>query len=87
MHFQRRLTAQQPLCLWQALASHNSAITLSDGYGNRDEIYTEYLRWLDKLGAKHDLQTNNQWVSVTDQLNLGVRVLELDVHFVAVSVK
>ena len=36
-------------------------------------------------GAKHELQTNNQWFSLTDQLNMGVRVLELDVHFVAVG--
>ena len=36
-------------------------------------------------GSQHELQTNNQWLSMTDQLNLGVRVLELDVHFVAVG--
>lgn len=28
------------------------------------------------------IQTNNQWLSMTDQLHLGVRMLELDVHWV-----
>ena len=27
------------------------------------------------------LQTNNQYLSLTDQLNLGVRIVELDTHF------
>ena len=49
MSFQLRLSRRQPLCLGQALASHNSAITLADGYGNRDDIYSAYLRWLDHL--------------------------------------
>ena len=31
------------------------------------------------------LQTNNQYLSLTDQMNLGVRVVELDTHFFDVS--
>lgn len=27
------------------------------------------------------LQTNNQVLSLTDQMNLGVRIVELDTHF------
>lgn len=27
------------------------------------------------------LRTNNQWLSLTDQLNLGVRVVEVDTHW------
>lgn len=27
------------------------------------------------------LVTNNQWLSLTDQLNLGVRLVELDTHW------
>jgi hypothetical protein len=27
------------------------------------------------------LRTSNQWLSLTDQLNLGVRALELDTHY------
>jgi hypothetical protein len=30
------------------------------------------------------LRTNDQWLSVTDQLNLGVRSVELDTHWVEV---
>lgn len=83
MQYQMNLTRKQPLCYSQLLATHNSAITLADGYGNRDGLYSAYLRWLKTFGATSDLHTNNQWLSLTDQLNLGVRVLELDVHFVA----
>ena len=28
------------------------------------------------------IQTNNQWLSLTDQLRLGVRMIELDTHWV-----
>lgn len=31
------------------------------------------------------LQTNNQFLSLTDQMNLGVRIVELDTHFFDVS--
>ena len=31
------------------------------------------------------LQTNNQYLSLTDQMNLGVRIVELDTHFFDVS--
>lgn len=34
--------------------------------------------------GKSQLRTNNQWLSLTDQLRLGVRALELDTHFVQV---
>lgn len=30
------------------------------------------------------METNNQWFSLTDQLNMGARLLELDVHWVKV---
>lgn len=32
-------------------------------------------------GTTPVLRTNNQWLSVTDQLNLGVRVVEVDTHW------
>lgn len=35
---------------------------------------------------KHEsVETNDQWFSLTDQLNMGVRLLELDVHWVKVK--
>lgn len=39
----------QTLCYAQMLGTHNSAITLADGYGNRDDIYTSYLSWIGTL--------------------------------------
>ena len=32
------------------------------------------------------LQTNNQVLSLTDQMNLGVRIVELDTHFFDVRI-
>ena len=34
--------------------------------------------------GRSKLRTNNQWLSLTDQLRLGVRALELDTHYVQV---
>jgi len=79
MDFQLRMARRQPLCYAQVPGAHNAAITLADGYGNRDLMYESYLRW---LGRGSRLETNNQWLSLTDQLALGVRVVELDVHLV-----
>jgi hypothetical protein len=84
MGYQLALARKQPLCYAQMLGTHNSAVTLANGYGNRDAVYSGYLKWLGTLGARTELETNNQWVSLTDQLNLGVRALELDVHWVQV---
>lgn len=45
--------------------------------------FFKYIKW-----ALHDftnapLHTNNQLLSLTDQLNLGVRSVELDTHWVS----
>jgi hypothetical protein len=34
-------------------------------------------------GQPPELFTNDQWLSLTDQLNIGVRFVELDTHWVA----
>eukprot|EP00210_Caulerpa_lentillifera_P004079 g3892.t1 len=75
------LTRELPICYAQWLGSHNSGITLSDGYGNRDPYYTKLLK-LTKWDKDYVFETHNQLFSLTDQLNMGVRVLELDVHWV-----
>lgn len=68
------------MCNASLAATHNSAITLADGFGARDAAHSAVLaRWLGKYGGR--FVTNNQLLSLTDQLNLGVRALELDVHF------
>lgn len=85
---QAALVRDLPLCLTSLLGTHNSAITLADGYGNLDEHfrqYFKYIRWAVADFAESPLRTNDQWLSVTDQLNLGVRSVELDTHWVGVS--
>lgn len=82
---QTKLVQTLPLCYATLLGTHNSAISLADGYGNLDDYFQgffKYIRW-----ALHDfsgapLHTNNQLLSLTDQLNLGVRSVELDTHWV-----
>ncbi|KAG7401338.1 hypothetical protein PHYBOEH_001754 [Phytophthora boehmeriae] len=76
--YQRNLAFSGPLCYAQIPATHNSAITLADGYGNRDQLFNANLdedKWWSYL------KTNNQMLSLTDQLDIGVRFLEIDTHF------
>ena len=85
---QARLARAQPYCFSSFLGTHNSAITLADGYGNLDPFYQamfKYIQWVDPGLAASRLRTSNQWLSLTDQLNLGVRLVELDTHWVGVS--
>ncbi|DAZ93661.1 TPA: hypothetical protein N0F65_006514 [Lagenidium giganteum] len=77
LKFQRALAESGPLCLAQVPATHNSAITLADGYGNRDQLIN---RQLNPRKATSIMQTNNHLLSVVDQLNLGVRFVEIDTH-------
>lgn len=76
--YERKLAFAGPLCSAQLPATHNSAITLADGYGNRDQLFN---RNLDARKAYSYLKTNNQALSLTDQLELGVRWLEVDAHY------
>ncbi len=71
---QLRLSRRRPMCFQQWPGSHNSAISLADGYGVLDGVLTRYAGSL--------VRTNNQWLSLTDQLQMGVRFLELDVHYI-----
>ena len=77
--------ADVPLCRASLLGTHNSAITLADGYGNLDpywEGYFRYFKWAMPPGRAPRMRTNNHWLSLTDQLRLGARVLEVDTHWV-----
>ena len=107
-----------PLCYASLVGTHNSGISLADGYGNLDLTYQHYFRWISWLvrarlalpvpllsvpgtcarlhtlqphtsaflqASDAYLQTNNQYLSLTDQMNLGVRIVELDTHFFDVS--
>jgi hypothetical protein len=79
LSLQRKLARKRPLCEAQWPGTHNSAITLADGYGNEDFYYQSLLRYVDKSWV---LRTHDQYFSLTDQLNLGVRLIELDTHWV-----
>ena len=78
LDYQRNLAFSGPICLAQLPASHNSAITLADGFGNRDQLFNKNLD-VDKPWSY--LKTNNQVLSMTDQLDIGIRFLEIDAHF------
>lgn len=84
---QNKLSASLPLCYASWLGSHNSAITLADGYGNLDPVYQsmfDYVKRIIPSGSSSLLRTNDHYFSLTDQLNMGVRVLEIDTHWVEV---
>ncbi|CAK0733927.1 hypothetical protein CVIRNUC_000356 [Coccomyxa viridis] len=79
---QAQLSRRLPLCLATLLGTHNSGITIADGYGNRDEYFQQYFKWIRWVSSSSKLRTNDQFLSLTDQLNLGVRAVELDTHWV-----
>nr|CCA24181.1 conserved hypothetical protein [Albugo laibachii Nc14]CCA26548.1 conserved hypothetical protein [Albugo laibachii Nc14] len=78
--YQRALTYKAPLCEAQLPGTHNSAITLSDGYGLRDKAMNAYAFNTPQKPWSY-IKTNNQALSLTDQLDSGVRFLEVDTHF------
>ncbi|CAD7702622.1 unnamed protein product [Ostreobium quekettii] len=79
---QVELASQLPFCYSQFSGTHNSAITLANGYGNRDLHFQQYFKFMKHMDADAKFETNDQWFSLTDQLNMGVRLVELDVHYV-----
>jgi len=85
VRLQARLARTLPFCFSCFFGTHNSAISLADGYGNLDPSYQaffKYIKWASADFSHSVLRTNNQWLSLTDQLNLGVRVVEIDTHWV-----
>jgi len=80
---QEAIQARLPLCLANLPGSHNAAVTLADGYGALDPAFRSFFSWVRWVQPDAPLRTNDQVLSLTDQLNLGVRAVELDVHFVA----
>nr|KAE8942380.1 hypothetical protein PF009_g7856 [Phytophthora fragariae] len=79
--YQRTLSYVETLCYAELPATHNRVITRDRGYGNRDQLNA-------KLGASSSasyMRTSNWFLSLTDQLDLGMRFLELDVNYFASS--
>jgi hypothetical protein len=44
--WQLQLAGRLPLCLAQYRGTHNSGITLADGYGNLDPYFERYFKWI-----------------------------------------
>lgn len=51
---------------------------------NRDQLFNAVLN---ASNADSNMRTSNQFLSLTDQLNLGARFLELDAHYFASSLR
>lgn len=84
---QRALASRLPFCYAPFLGTHNSAITLADGYGARDPDFQALFSWVRWVREGAPLRTNDQLLSLTDQLRLGIRAIELDVHWVAADLR
>ena len=41
-----QLARRLPLCYAALLGTHNSGITLADGYGNLDPYFQDYFKWI-----------------------------------------
>nr|CCA16195.1 conserved hypothetical protein [Albugo laibachii Nc14] len=75
LRLQRLATYRRDICTMQVIGSHNSAISRAYGFGvsdypsNKNTTEDQYLN------------TSNQFFSVLDQLQLGVRFIEVDLHY------
>ena len=74
--YQRQLAVDRPLNLVQFIGSHNSFNNHADGYGNGDFLLSRILHAI-SLGEWNFVWAQ-QWFTMTDQLNMGVRHLMLD---------
>jgi len=72
---QFHLARDEPLNTVQLPASHNSFNARSNGYGGADNIIRKILSFFFK---ETDMILAQQEYSITDQLNMGIRVLHLD---------
>lgn len=51
------------------------------GYGVEDHVFEGYLKYLSWFKSGLHVHTNDQLFSLTDQMQMGVRFVELDVHW------
>ncbi|KAE9336924.1 hypothetical protein PR003_g12260 [Phytophthora rubi] len=82
--YQRNRSSAETLCYVELPATHNIVIARARGYGNRHQLFKA------KLNASSTtsfIRTSNQFLSLTDQLSLGVRLMKLDVHYFASSLR
>ncbi|KAL7687907.1 putative PLC-like phosphodiesterase, TIM beta/alpha-barrel domain superfamily [Plasmopara halstedii] len=81
LRLQRKLAYRRNLCSASLLGTHNSAISMADGYGVEDHVFEGYLHYFSWFKKGMTVHTNDQFFSLTDQLQMGVRFIELDVHW------
>lgn len=81
---QTALARRSNICAAQFIATHNSAITAADGFGVLDAYFTHLLHSSImpdsievQVSSSDKLSTINQYLSITDQMQLGVRLLEV----------
>ncbi|OQR86213.1 hypothetical protein ACHHYP_10849 [Achlya hypogyna] len=82
LKLQRKLAYTHSLCYAQLPGSHNSAINMFDGYGIEDHVFEGLLKYFPWFTSNLVVHTNDQLFSMTDQLRMGARFMELDVHWV-----
>nr|AIG55694.1 secreted protein [Thraustotheca clavata] len=80
LKFQRKLAYTHSLCHAQLPGSHNSAINM--GYGIEDHVFEGVLKYFPWFTTNLVVHTNDQLFSMTDQLRMGTRFIEMDVHWV-----
>ena len=78
MKTQRKLLNNQPINYVYLPGSHNSAIAKAHGYGLEENYLTSLVQSLDSSWVVY---IANQQFALTDQLNMGVRHIELDIHW------
>jgi len=81
MRDQIALQRDTPFCYLQYAGTHNSAISRAYGYGTEDLFLQDLLRFFTSH-KDTEMVSANQKLSLTDQLNLGVRMIEIDTHLV-----
>eukprot|EP00735_Rhodelphis_limneticus_P004514 TRINITY_DN1610_c0_g1::TRINITY_DN1610_c0_g1_i1::g.17836::m.17836 TRINITY_DN1610_c0_g1::TRINITY_DN1610_c0_g1_i1::g.17836 ORF type:complete len:491 (-),score=125.05,sp/P9WLL5/Y2075_MYCTU/24.12/5e-16,PI-PLC-X/PF00388.14/0.033 TRINITY_DN1610_c0_g1_i1:342-1814(-) len=74
---QRELQRKEPLIYNTIPATHNSAVSRAYGMGIEAPFLSNFLA--EQYPDSHEVNIANQRLSVTDQLNLGVRQLEIDI--------
>jgi len=81
MDTQHKISRMNTVCNGYYPGTHNTLITLANGYGNDDHLLIPLMEKLQEKFPYAAFHTNDQYLSVTDQLNLGIRFIEIDMHW------
>jgi hypothetical protein len=81
LSYQRQLQANDKFVFFEMPSTHNSAVTEADGYGI-EKYYISALEGGSNLDSGDDLGEGVcQYLSLTDQLRMGTRHLEVDINW------